>query len=352
LLAAICGAGPAPAANTWEAVDKRVKQQVCKLNVGLKLQLYDGRWLYLSDLSPKLHLPVFSASSADKGFRVVSTGSAFPVQGAKDETWLLTSKHVIESADDLTKECERFFAAMRYQAEQNARGGDVDRAFGKLLDVVNLSIKPGLTQEERAEYATTVDAIWDTYEAQLSLQADPERQKFLKYARMAVVKHLVRTFVHRPGAATQQALEAKLIKAGQAQTDLALLSLKGVHVSPMELDAKPAAEGEEIQIVGYPVAAEQIETAKIYTPTFTTGRVSRVTPSMVQVDATVQKGDSGGPLINSLGKVLGVVAVKAPPEASGAAVKLGGAVPVATIRTFAPELFEPAVEHRAPARHR
>ena len=133
------------------------------------------------------------------------------------------------------------------------------------------------------------------------------------------------------------------MKAAHHEIDLALLAVKNAHISVMSFDDKAAREGEEIQVVGYPVASEQIDGAgngRTYAPTFTTGRVSRVTPDMVQVDAAISKGDSGGPVISSAGKVLGVVAVRALSPDGSEMPNVGGAVSIQSVRSFAPELFE------------
>ena len=178
-------------------------------SVGLKLRLNDGHWLYISDLSPAAHLPVFSASNEDKGYRIVGTGSGFPVQSSGEGTTLfVTSKHVVESADEIAKECGRFFAAMRMQAERTAKGASVDAQFKHLLDIVNLSVKKGMSEQERKEYQDTVDQIWNTYETFLSMRADPKRVMFQKYAEQVGVDSTIRTFIHRPGPATQPVLPA------------------------------------------------------------------------------------------------------------------------------------------------
>ncbi|HEY9867900.1 MAG TPA: trypsin-like peptidase domain-containing protein, partial [Candidatus Obscuribacterales bacterium] len=75
-------------------------------------------------------------------------------------------------------------------------------------------------------------------------------------------------------------------------------------------------------------------------PTFNTGRISRVAPRILQVDAPVTTGNSGGPVVNQRGKVVGVVAVRALSARGGELPNFGGAITVHSVQSFAPELFE------------
>lgn len=336
-------APPVLAIETWEKLDRRLKQQVFQLNIGLKMRMKDGPWIYWSDLSPKYRYPVYSTSVEDKGFRVVSFGSAFPVRTAQhDKTFFLTNRHVVEGGDNLFKECQRFFAAMRLYAEQTAEG-NADARFKQLLQTANLSTKKDMSPSERSLYQLTVDTIWDTYEKFLSLRPDPARVMFNKYAKMNALECETGYFLHAPGPVTQQPLVAKLYKAahGENEPDLAILGVTDAHVTGMDFETIPASEGQEVQVVGYPVASDQLDaqSSQYYAPTFNTGRVSRVGPHILQVDAPITTGNSGGPVVSLRGKVLGVVANRALSARGGELPNFGGAVSLQSIRQFAPELF-------------
>jgi len=342
LSAVFCTPPQVRAVETWEKLDKRLKQQIFHLNVGLKLRSKDGLWIYLSDMSPKLHYAVFSTSAEDRGYRVIGFGSTFPVKSAlKDNTYFLTSRHVIDNAEGITKECQRFFAAMKLYAEQSGNGNP-DARYKQLLAIVNLGTKP-MDTAERAQYQATVDAIWDTYENNLSLHADPARVLFNKYSKANEVQSQQGYFLHAPGPVTQQPLEAKIYKIAKtdSEPDLAILSVADAHVAPLELDNAAASEGQEIQVIGYPTASEQLDVdkEKYYAPTFSTGRVSRVGPHILQVDAPITSGNSGGPVVSLRGKALGVVAMRAMSAKGGELANFGGAVPLSSIQSFAPELF-------------
>lgn len=342
--AGLCSPAPAQAAESWEKLDRRLKGQIFQLNVGLKLRIKGELWAQVTDHSPKYHYPVFSATSEDRGFRVVGFGTSFPIKTLlADKVFFLTNRHVVESGDQLVKECERFFAGMRLHAEQTATTGDIEKRYRELLSIINLSNRKDLSVAERATYQSVADAIWDTYDVYLCLKADPSRIIFQKYLAQAGVEAELGYFLHAPGPVTQPPLQAQLYKVAQpdGEPDLAILSVAKTSIQPLEFDSAPPAEGQEIQVIGYPAASEQIdvEASKYYSPTFNTGRISRVAPHMLQVDAPITTGNSGGPVVSQRGKVLGVVAVRALSERGGELPNFGGAITIQSIRSFAPQLF-------------
>jgi S1-C subfamily serine protease len=301
-------------------------------------------WVQLTDLSPKYRYPVFGTTGDDRGYRVVAYGSAFPIKtGQTGKTYFLTSRHVIESGDQLTKECERFYAAMRLAAERTANGKDVDSRFYELLSIVNLRMKRTMTASEKALYTSTIDGIWDYYENFLSVRADPGRVLFKKFVGETGVDHQCGYFLHKPGPVTETPLEAQIYKIGRSESDpdLAILAVESNTIPCLEFEQLPAEEGEEIQVIGYPTASDQIDidSSKYYAPTFNTGRISRIAPHILQVDAPITTGNSGGPVVSQRGKVLGVVAVRALSSRGGELPNFGGAVTISSVQTFAPELF-------------
>ncbi len=348
LTLSISAASPssALAVETWEKLDKRLKGQVLQVRPGLKLRLRDQFWCYVSDLSPKYHFPVFCVLKDDaRGFQIMGYGTAFPIKtAARGKTYYVTDKHVAaDNCGPVAAECARFFAAARLHAEQTAFLKDHETRFNELIQTINLSIKPNLQGGEKSHYQNTVDAIWECYEKNLSLRADPSRQKFLKYAQMARIDPIIGYFLHPAGPATIAAIEATLYKEGRENDpDIAILSAPGTHPLPLEFDVIPATEGQEIQVVGYPTASDQLDkdSEKYYAPTFTTGRVSRVTPNTVQVDAPVTSGSSGSPVVSVRGKVIAVVAQRAQNKKTGAELtNFAGSISASAVKSIAPELF-------------
>jgi S1-C subfamily serine protease len=341
----LCSTPAIGAVETWEKLDRRLKSQVFQLNVGLKLRLKSGQYVQLADLSPKNHYPIFSTSSADCGFKVIGYGTTFPIRTNRaDKTYFLTNRHVVDSGEEIIKECQRFYAATRLLAEQTATGGDVERRFQELLAILNFSTKKNMSGPERALYQSTADGIWDTYDTYLSVKADPARLLFDKYLSSVGVDPELGYFLHAPGPATQAPLQAHLYKPSQndSATDLAILTVNAPNISVMDFDHLPPAEGQEIQVIGYPTASDQIDldSSKYYAPTFNTGRISRIAPRILQVDAPITTGNSGGPVVSQRGKVVGVVAVRALSARGGELPNFGGAVTIQSVQAFAPELFD------------
>lgn len=331
---------------SWEKADKALKQQVYQVNVGVIMKLKDGQFVQLSDLSPKYKLPVFTTSTQFKGWRVLSYGSAFPVRTSKsDVTYFLTSRHVVDKAEPTIKECERFFAAMRLFAEQTANSHDIDGRYRELQTIVNWSQTKKMNTAEKAIYNQTVDAIWDCYETYISERVDPTRTTFRKYLAAVMVLSDVSYFIHPPGPVSQTPLKGHLYRMSNAapnEPDLALLTVKNTSIATLDLDDLTPSEGQEVQVIGYPLESDQIDqdSFNYFTPTFSTGRISRVTPRTLQVDAAVQVGNSGGPVVNIQGKVIGVMARRARDNETKEEIrKFAAAVTVPCVREFAPELF-------------
>lgn len=337
---------------SWEVLDRRLKSSVYHLNVGIKIHLKGGLYAHLADKSPKYGFAVFSTSTDDKGFRVVGSGSSFPVKAAlNDRSYFLTNKHVVDSSTGLGGECERFYAAMRLHAQQTAGFQDAEARFKELLNIVNLSQKKEMNFAEKITYQTTVDGIWDTYESHLSLRADPSRQQFNKYLALAGVDVETGFFLHAVGPVSQQAIQAQLFKVAKTDTepDLAVLWVANTALPKLEFDQIEPTEGQEIQVIGYPLASDQIDfdSGSYYAPTFSTGRISRVAPRLLQVDAPVSVGNSGGPVVSQRGKVVGVIVRRASVQQKlgGSVIQtelpnFGGAITISSVKSFAPELFK------------
>jgi S1-C subfamily serine protease len=126
-------------------------------------------------------------------------------------------------------------------------------------------------------------------------------------------------------------------------TDLAVLAVspKGPKLHPLELgDSSTVRVGDPTVAIGNPFGLER---------TLTTGVVSalqrRITaPSgfaiehVIQTDAALNPGNSGGPLLDATGRVIGVNSQIASGDGSSGSVGIGFAVPASTVRSVLPEL--------------
>ena len=88
-------------------------------------------------------------------------------------------------------------------------------------------------------------------------------------------------------------------------------------------DTPEASVGDEVLIVGSPAGLEG---------TVTSGIVSRVTYNRIQTDAAANPGNSGGPLVDSAGNILGVISYRA----SEFSENLNFAIPIARALCQAP----------------
>jgi serine protease Do len=126
-----------------------------------------------------------------------------------------------------------------------------------------------------------------------------------------------------------QRILADVVKADK-EADLALLKLRdplppGTPVLPFRSVAHPAAMGDDVFTIGYPLSQLLGNSARM-----TRGMVSataglRDNPKELQVSAEIQPGNSGGPLLDREGNVLGIVNKTL--NASRVAQATGGALP-------------------------
>jgi serine protease Do len=92
--------------------------------------------------------------------------------------------------------------------------------------------------------------------------------------------------------------------------DIAVLRIPATNLPTLLLGNSQVVEvGEEVRAFGFPLARALGPSVKV-----TRGTVSGIdttaVPPLLQIDATVNPGSSGGPLINAQGEVIGVVTAK------------------------------------------
>lgn len=99
------------------------------------------------------------------------------------------------------------------------------------------------------------------------------------------------------------------VTAATARNDLALLSAEQTFGTPVEVRAT-AALGEDVTVSGFPLSGLLSSDLIV-----TSGQVNSLAglgndPTMLQISAPVQPGNSGGPLLDRSGSVVGVVVSK------------------------------------------
>ncbi len=136
---------------------------------------------------------------------------------------------------------------------------------------------------------------------------------------------------------------AKLVGTDPA-TDIALLKIEGDHHPFLRLgNSSDVIIGEWVIAMGNPFGLFEISDK----PTVTVGVVSatgmnigaeggRMYRDMIQTDAAINSGNSGGPLINSVGEVIGVNSVIFTPNQGS--IGLGFAIPINRVKRVVDEL--------------
>ena len=107
--------------------------------------------------------------------------------------------------------------------------------------------------------------------------------------------------------------DATLIGA-DAETDIAVLKVEGAKLQPLKLgDSDLVRVGEYVLAIGNPLSTEKLAntiTFGIISATMREVTIDNYTNTYLQTDAAINFGNSGGPLINFNGEVIGINSAK------------------------------------------
>jgi S1-C subfamily serine protease len=137
---------------------------------------------------------------------------------------------------------------------------------------------------------------------------------------------------------------AKLVGSDPGN-DLAIIQVNGAsnELHPATLgDSNSLRVGDPVLAIGNPFQLEGTLTAGIVSAlgrTFGAGSGTRPISNMIQTDAPVNPGNSGGPLLDCQGKVIGVVSALENPTGQGVNVGVGFAVPSSTAQRFLSDML-------------
>ena len=137
--------------------------------------------------------------------------------------------------------------------------------------------------------------------------------------------------------------QASLIGADEI-SDLAVLFIQAEGLIPAEFgDSTAMRVGDTVTAIGDPLGVE-------FRGSFTDGIISAInrdvaidgrTMSLLQTNAALNSGNSGGPLINSYGQVIGINTMKIGAFTNSAGVEgLGFAIPSATVKDIVEQLID------------
>lgn len=147
----------------------------------------------------------------------------------------------------------------------------------------------------------------------------------------------------------QNRYHARILGA-DTRNDVALLQidLKGRKVTPLPLaDSNALQVGQRVLAIGNPFGFQSTLTTGIVSAlgrTVQTGDDTFI-DAAIQTDAAINRGNSGGPLLNSHGEVIGInTAIYTP---SGTTAGIGFAIPINTAKKVAEDLIATGRVHHA-----
>ena len=147
----------------------------------------------------------------------------------------------------------------------------------------------------------------------------------------------------------QSRYAAKYIGADQ-RNDVALIKIepKGKQLTVLKLgDSGGIQVGQKVLAIGNPFGFESTLTTGVVSATGRTVQTSQSTfiEQAIQTDAAINRGNSGGPLIDTHGDVIGINSAIYTP--SGTTAGIGFAIPINTAKNIANDLITSGRVHRA-----
>lgn len=142
------------------------------------------------------------------------------------------------------------------------------------------------------------------------------------------------------------------VAAVDSLNDIAFLKIKDASgLTPATLgDSKTITVGQQVVAIGNALGEYQNSvtsgvvsgTGRTLTATDSTGSMSEELTDMIQTDAAINSGNSGGPLINAAGQVIGINTAT-----SSSAENMGFAIPIAAAKGMLAQLKEKGTAERA-----
>ena len=140
----------------------------------------------------------------------------------------------------------------------------------------------------------------------------------------------------------EESFPAKLV-GSDPNNDIAILKVDAPAemLKPVELGTSSNLQvGQSAVAIGNPFAIGQTMTTGVISSLNRTlqAEEGRIMSGLIQTDAAINQGNSGGPLFDSNGRVIGVNTMIYSP--SGGSVGIGFAIPIDTVKRFIPDLIQ------------
>ena len=159
---------------------------------------------------------------------------------------------------------------------------------------------------------------------------DPAEAEELSVEGLELVPHVDLAVVFSD---EQKRYPAQLWEVDDADgEDLALIKIEPFegmpHLKQFEVESQPPLPGSEVYLFGFPLGMHALqEGERVISSTFK-GILSRVVDPYLQVDAGVHPGNSGGPVTDATGRVVGVVTAGQRLPGGDLVFTIGYAIPI------------------------
>jgi len=129
--------------------------------------------------------------------------------------------------------------------------------------------------------------------------------------------------------------------------DLALIKIEPFdgmpHLPGLDLEVSVPPLGSEVYLFGFPLGMQALQEGDTVIASTFKGILSRVVDPFLQVDAGVHPGNSGGPVTDARGRVIGVVTAGQLVSDEQMAFTIGYAIPIDRLAAIWPPAEEPEV---------
>ena len=157
-----------------------------------------------------------------------------------------------------------------------------------------------------------------------------------------------RITVHAVFSGTARRYPVEIVTLAEGENDLALVKIEPFEGMPyleeFEVDIDPPEQGSSLYLFGFPLGNFALQEGRTVIASTFRGILSRRVSGHLQVDAGVHPGNSGGPITDDRGRVIGVVfSVQAMPDQT-AIFTIGYGIPI----RGALEIWPPPEDWRDP----
>lgn len=260
----------------------------------------------------------------------IAKGSGFFIT---NNGYIITNRHVIKGDKALKKRSDRFIhfvdgkikeVDQQFEAEENklnAEKARLERMKSRIDEIENPAMKKQAQDQYEMEY-TRYRAWKENYEARKARYESGKRQysdRKFEYESKTAMADVDQSFTVT--LKDGEKLYAYLVCVSD-QHDLALLKVDGCRTPALTpADDETNDQGETVYAIGSPVTLRD---------SVSKGILSGYEKHFIKTDARIYPGNSGGPLVNKDGRVLGINTFK---KLTYKFEGLGFAIPIQTALT-------------------